>query len=324
MPPDAEVLNMAEMRFDGRVALITGAGNGLGRAYARLLASRGAQVVVNDLGAGWNGEGASEGPANTVVGEIREAGGVAIADTHDIGEQTGAAAAVRTALEAFGRIDIVVNNAGFGVAGPLAEYSTETFRKMLDVNFMGSVWTCQAAWPHMQKARYGRIVNTSSSSIYGLPQSCAYASAKAGILGLTRVIALDGAAHNIKCNAIAPSGATRGVVAFPESEIRRFIMGYLAPELAAVAVGYLAHEQCPVSGECIASGGGRVDRIFIGQTHGYVDRDITVEKLRDHFSQVMDTANFEIHADNMAALRFCAKQLGFKDADKIGWFSTQQ
>lgn len=308
---------MAEMRFDGRVALVTGAANGLGRAYAHLLASRGARVVVNDVGAGLDGNGASDLPAKKVVEEIKAAGGEAIADAHSVGDQQGAEGAVGTAIEAFGRVDVVVNNAGYGSFCPFAQYPTDKFRRLVDVSFMGTVWVSQAAWPHMAKARYGRIVNTSSALVYGLPGNSAYGAAKAAILGLTRAIALEGAEFGIKCNAISPSAATRGVAVFPESEVKRFLIEYLPPERAAVAVGYLAHEECSISGECIVSGGGRIARMFIGQTYGHVDPGITIEGLRDNLPKIMDTAKFEILKSNTEAIQLCARQLGFENADKL-------
>jgi NAD(P)-dependent dehydrogenase (short-subunit alcohol dehydrogenase family) len=308
---------MDQMRFDGRAALVTGAGNGLGRAYAHLLAARGARVVVNDVGAGLDGTGSSDLAAKKVVEEIKAAGGEAVADWHDVGEKEGAGAAVQTAIDAFGHIDIAVNNAGYGFSCPFAQYPTDKFQRLVHVNFMGAVWVSQAAWPHMQQARYGRIVNTSSASVYGLPGNSAYGAAKAAILGLTHAMALEGAEFGIKCNAISPSAATRGVTAFPESELRTFLMNYLPPERAAVAVGYLAHEECAITGECIVSGGGRLARMFIGQTHGYVDPNVTVEGLRDNLAKIMDTARFEILKSNTEAIRLCAKQLGFDPADRL-------
>lgn len=308
---------MADMRFDGRAALVTGAGNGLGRAYAHLLAARGARVVVNDVGADLDGTGTSDLAAKKVVEEIKAAGGDAVADCHDVGQKEGADAAVQTAIDAFGRIDIAVNNAGYGFSCPFAQYPTDKFKRLVDVSFMGTVWVSQAAWPHMQQARYGRIVNTSSASVYGLPGNSAYGAAKAAILGLTHAMALEGAEFGIKCNAISPSAGTRGVAAFPESELRTFLMNYLPPERAAVAVGYLAHEQCAISGECIVSGGGRLARMFIGQTHGVVDPHITVEGLRDNLAKIMDTGRFEILKSNTEAIQLCARQLGFEQADRL-------
>ncbi len=308
---------MSQMRFDGRTALVTGAGNGLGRAYARLLGARGAQVVVNDVGAAMDGTGTSDAPATIVAAEINAAGGAAIADTHSVGEQQGAAAAVQAAIDAFGRIDIVINNAGYGWSCPFAQYPADQFRRLVDVSFMGAVWVSQAAWPHMHAARYGRIVNTSSASVYGLPGNSAYGAAKAAILGLTRALALEGAEFGIKCNAISPSAATRGVAVFPESDLRTFLMDYLPPERAAVAAGYLAHEQCAISGECIVSGGGRIARMFIGQTHGVVDPDITVEGVRDNLEKIMATDRFEILKSNTDAIQHCARQLGYERAGQL-------
>ncbi|HKD67538.1 MAG TPA: SDR family NAD(P)-dependent oxidoreductase [Candidatus Binataceae bacterium] len=308
---------MDQMRFDGRVALVTGAGNGLGRAYAHLLAARGARVVVNDVGAAMDGSGTSDAPAKKVVEEIKARGGEAVANSRNVGEKEGAGAAVQAAIDAFGRIDIVVNNAGYGFSCPFAQYPTDKFRRLIDVSFMGTVWIAQAAWPHMEGARYGRIVNTSSASVYGLPGNSAYGAAKAAVLGLTHALALEGAEVGIKCNAISPSAGTRGVAAFPESELRSFLLNYLPPERAAVAVGYLAHEDCAVSGECIVSGGGRIARMFIGQTHGVVDPEITIEGLRDNLAKILDTVRFEILKSNTEAIQLCARQLGFEHADRL-------
>jgi NAD(P)-dependent dehydrogenase (short-subunit alcohol dehydrogenase family) len=310
---------MDQMRFDSRVALVTGAGNGLGRAYAHLLAARGARVVVNDVGAAMDGSGTSDLPAKQVVEEIQRAGGQAAADSHDVGRQEGASAAVQRAIDAFGRIDIVVNNAGYGFSCPFAQYPAPAFRRLVDVSFMGAVWVSQAAWPHMEKARYGRIVNTSSASVYGLPGNSAYGAAKAAILGLTRAMALEGAEAGIKCNAISPSAATRGVGAFPPSPVRTFLIDYLPPERAAIAAGYLAHEDCAISGECIVSGGGRIARMFVGQTHGVVDPAITVEGMRDNLAKIMDPGRFEILKSNTDAIQHCARQLGFEDAERLSF-----
>jgi len=252
-----------------------------------------------------------------VAEEIKARGGEALADSHDVGEKEGAAAAVQSAIDAFGKIDIVVNNAGYGFSCPFAQYPTDKFRRLVDVSFMGTVWVSQAAWPHMQGARYGRIVNTSSASVYGLAGNSAYGAAKAAILGLTHAMALEGAEFGIKCNAISPSAATRGVAAFPESDLRAFLMDYLPPERAAIAVGYLAHQDCEITGECIVSGGGRIARMFIGQTHGVVDPNITVEGLRDNLTKIMDAGRFEILKSNTEAIQLCARQLGYEHADRL-------
>ena len=174
---------MSEMRFDGRVAIVTGAGNGLGRSYARLLAARGARVVVNDIGTSSMGKGYDEAPAHAVTREIIDAGGQAVADTHTVAEEDSARAIVQTALDAFGKLDILVNNAGISIMAPFGELSSADFMKVVNTNMMGVVWTCRAAWPHMQKARYGRIVNITSTSFLGHPTLTAYVAARAATSG---------------------------------------------------------------------------------------------------------------------------------------------
>jgi NAD(P)-dependent dehydrogenase (short-subunit alcohol dehydrogenase family) len=188
---------MSEMRFDGRVAIVTGAGNGLGRAYARLLAARGARVVVNDIGTSSMGRGSSEGPAHTVTREIIGAGGAAVADTHTVADEESARAIVQTALDAFGKLDILINNAGISIMAPFGELSSADFMKVINTNMMGVVWMCRAAWPHMQKASYGRIVNITSTSFLGHPTLTAYVTARAGTFGFTRTLGLEGAQYNI-------------------------------------------------------------------------------------------------------------------------------
>jgi NAD(P)-dependent dehydrogenase (short-subunit alcohol dehydrogenase family) len=188
---------MSEMRFDGRVAIVTGAGNGLGRSYARMLAARGAKVVVNDIGTSSMGKGHDEAPAHAVAREIIDAGGQAVADTHTVADERSAGAIVQTAIDAFGKVDILVNNAGISIMAPFGELSSADFTKVVNTNMMGVVWTCRAAWPHMQKARYGRIVNITSTSFLGHPTLTAYVTARAATFGFTRTLGLEGTEYNI-------------------------------------------------------------------------------------------------------------------------------
>src|SRR6185437_11316236 len=175
-----------EHRFDGRVAVVTGAGRGIGRAYAELLAARGARVVVNDLGGAMTGGGADAGPAAEVVDEIAAVGGVAVADAHDVSSEEGAAALIATAIDQFGRVDALVNNAGIIRWAKFPEADAENVDQHLAVHLWGSFHTSRAAWPHFVEQGYGRIVNTTSSGMFGLPNNVGYATAKAAVIGLTR------------------------------------------------------------------------------------------------------------------------------------------
>ena len=196
--------------FEGRVAVVTGAGRGIGRAYARrLLAERGASVVVNDLGGSMEGAGTDAGPASAVVDEIVAAGGVAVADTSDVASAAGGLTLVDTAVEQFGRVDVLVNNAGIIRWAGLPDADADNLASHLAVHVGGSFNTTRAAWPHMVDQGYGRIVMTSSSGMFGLPTNLSYATAKAAVVGMTNSLAIAGAAHGIKVNVIAPAAMTR-------------------------------------------------------------------------------------------------------------------
>jgi NAD(P)-dependent dehydrogenase (short-subunit alcohol dehydrogenase family) len=304
---------MADLRFDEQVAIVTGAGNGLGRAYARFLAARGARVVANDIGTSSMGRGFSEAPADAVVREIVDAGGRAVADTNTVAEEQSAAMIVRRALEAFGRLDILVNNAGISIMAPFAELSSADFVKVINTDMMGVVWMCRAAWPHMQKASYGRIVNITSTSFLGHPTLAAYVTARAGTFGLTRTLGLEGIEYNIKVNALSPVAGTRAVMELlEESELKTWMMTKLTPDIVAPAVALLAHRECPITGQCLSSGGGRVNLVFWGETHGYVNRELTVEALHENFAQVMDRTNYEVPASVLESADFNAWKLGHK------------
>jgi NAD(P)-dependent dehydrogenase (short-subunit alcohol dehydrogenase family) len=255
---------MAELRFDDRVAVVTGAGRGLGRAYAMLLASRGARVVVNDNGAALTGSGADTGPAHQVVAEIEAAGGEAVACAESVATPAGGQAIVQAALDHYGRIDILVHNAGNVRRGSLKEMSYEDFDAVIDVHLRGAFHVVRPAFPVMCEARYGRIVLTSSiGGLYGNHDVAGYATAKAGLVGLSNVVALEGAAEGVLCNVIVPSAVTRmaegiDISAYPP----------MGTELVAPVVGLLAHESCPVNGEMLVAIAGRVARAFVAETPG--------------------------------------------------------
>jgi NAD(P)-dependent dehydrogenase (short-subunit alcohol dehydrogenase family) len=283
---------MSELRFDGRTAIVTGAGGNpsLGRAHALLLASRGANVVVNDIGqlpAALDYPGVAS--AEAVAEEIRAAGGKAVADTHSVATEEGGAAIVQTALDAFGGIDIVVNNAGICRVVAFDEMTPADFRQTIDVNLYGTVHTCRAAWPHMKAQGYGRIVNIASGSLTGLAWQTAYAAAKGAVFSFTRALASDGAEHGIKANCVTPGALTRMVYAAqaPESSFIASSKDTMPPELVSPTVAFLAHESVPFTGECIESMGGHVARFYLARTDGFTDAAMTIETLAERWQDIM-------------------------------------
>lgn len=273
-----------ELRFDGRVAVITGAGRGLGRAYALLLASRGAKIVVNDLGGSLQGEGSDAGPAQDVVNEIKAAGGDAVASTDSVSTSAGGKAIIQTALDSFGKIDILVHNAGNVRRAALKEMGDDDFNAVLDVHLRGAFHVLRPAFASMCAQKYGRIVLTSSvSGIYGNHNVANYATSKTGMIGLCNVAALEGAADGVKCNLIAPGAVTRMAEGLDTSKYPP-----MGPELVAPVVGWLAHESCSVTGEILSSMAGRVSKIYIAETPGVYQPSWTVEEVGEQINAIGD------------------------------------
>jgi NAD(P)-dependent dehydrogenase (short-subunit alcohol dehydrogenase family) len=278
---------MAEVRMDGRVAIVTGAGRALGRAYALLLAERGAAVVVNDLGTDTDGAGRDASLADAVVEEIRAGGGKAVADSSDVSGEAGGKAVVERALVSFGRIDAVVANAGIHMAAPFEETSLAHFRRHLDNAVCGTVAVLHAAWPHFKAQGYGRVITTGSGGgIFGMAGVSAYGSAKAAIQGLTRVLAIEGKPRGILVNMIAPGAFSRmaGPSLSPEDLERA--RNFQPPELVAPVVLWLASECCHVSGEVFSSWAGRVSRLAVGGGRGLIDRALTAETIDAHYATI--------------------------------------
>ena len=275
---------MPELRFDNRVAVITGAGRGLGRAYALLLASKGASIVINDPGFSVKGDSVVDDPADAVVREIRAAGGAAVANKDSVATPEGGKAIIDTALEHFGRIDILIHNAGNVRYGSLKEISHEDFEAVLDVHLRGAFNVVRPAFPIMCEARYGRIVLTSSiGGFYGNNRCVNYGMSKAGMIGLNGVTALEGEAEGVKSNIIVPAAVTRMADGLDTS-----LYPPMDPELVAPAVGWLAHESCSVTGEMLIAAAGRVARAFIAETPGVYQPAWTLEQVAEQIDAIRD------------------------------------
>jgi NAD(P)-dependent dehydrogenase (short-subunit alcohol dehydrogenase family) len=277
---------VTERRFDGRVAVITGAGRGLGRAYALLLAGLGAKIVVNDPGASIKGGDADTGPAAEVVQEIEAAGGEAVACLESVATPEGGAAIIQTAIDTYGRIDILIHNAGNVRYGGLASISHEDFRAVVDVHFLGAFNVVRPAFALMCNAGYGRIVLTSSiGGLYGMNNTVNYAMSKAGMIGLNNVAAIEGAEHNVKCNVIVPGAVTRMADGLDTS-----FYPPMGPELVAPVVGWLAHESCTVTGEMLIAIAGRLARAYVEETEGVFQPDWTIDQVAARIDDIRDAS----------------------------------
>jgi NAD(P)-dependent dehydrogenase (short-subunit alcohol dehydrogenase family) len=291
------------LRFDGRVAIVTGAGRGLGRAHALLLAERGAKVVVNDLGGSKEGEGSDSGPADDVVQEIRAAGGEAVADTHNVGLEDDCHSLVATAVREFGRIDIVVNNAGISRWATFPEADADNLERTLDVHLRGTWHTTRAAWPHMEKQEYGRVVTTTSTGMLGLPDNLAYATAKGALIGFTRSLAVAAAPKGILVNCIAPNAVTRPSLSAKKPNIVSAtqadpaLLQAMETGLVSPMVAFLAHESCPVNGEILVAGAKRFSRWFLGMTPGWLSGgEPAIEDVVEHWDEVNSQDGYYVPA----------------------------
>jgi NAD(P)-dependent dehydrogenase (short-subunit alcohol dehydrogenase family) len=251
-------------------------------------------VIVNDLGGSIEGAGADTTPAERVVAEITHAGGSAIAEVSDVSTPEGAEELVASAVEEFGPVDIVINNAGIMRWAGMPEVDFENLEAHIAVHVGGSFNTVRAAWPHLVDQGYGRIVMTASAGMFGLPNNTSYATAKAGIVGLTRSLAVAGARHGIKVNVIAPAAMTRMAGRGADEGDSQ-----MSPDLVAPLVAFLAHEDCPVSGEIYAAGARRFTRIFIAETSGYLHEgsEPTIEDVAAHWETINDESGYSVPRD---------------------------
>jgi 3-hydroxyacyl-CoA dehydrogenase/3a,7a,12a-trihydroxy-5b-cholest-24-enoyl-CoA hydratase len=272
------------LSFEGRVAVVTGAGSGLGRAHARLLAARGCAVVVNDVGASVTGEGSASAPAEAVAAEIVAAGGrgTANADTVERGEKI-----VECALDHFGRVDIVVNNAGILRDRSFSRMTWEDWRQVMAVHLDGAVRVTQAAWPHMRAQGYGRVVVTSSAAgLFGNFGQANYGAAKMGLVGLCRTLAIEGAGSGIAVNAVSPSAASRMSATIAEEAA----MAGLQPEQVSALVAFLCHESCEATGRIFAAGGGWCGELRLQQASGARLPEASPEEVAGRFAEICEFA----------------------------------
>lgn len=284
---------MTDIRFDDRVAIVTGAGGGLGKSHARLLASRGAAVVVNDLGGNPDGTGAGHTMAEIVCKEIEQAGGRAIPNYDSVSTRGGGEAIVQAALDAFGRVDIVINNAGILRDKSFANLATADLEAVLDVHLKGAFFVTQPAFRAMKEQKYGRIVLTASAAgVFGNFGQTNYGAAKMGLVGLSNVLAVEGAKYNINSNVIAPIAKTR---------LTEDLLGPLGdklhPDQISGLVAYLCSEECTLSHEIFSVGGGRIARVFVGLAKGWFDSDDGIpspEEVRENIDAISDTEGFTI------------------------------
>jgi len=278
---------LEQLRFDNRVAVVTGAGGGLGKAYALLLAERGAKVVVNDLGGSLDGQGADATPAQQVVDEIKASGGEAIANYDSVAEWDSANKIINAAIENFGKVDILINNAGILRDKSFIKMELDDYRKVMSVHLDGTFYCTKAAFVHMKEQGYGRIVSTASAAgLYGNFGQVNYGAAKLGIAGMMNCLAQEGVRYNVKANTIVPTAGTRlTFTVLPED-----VIGKVKPEYVAPVVAWLCSEQCDQSGIMISAGGGYFSRAAIVEAPGVVfdpDQDITAEMVINKLDQIM-------------------------------------
>lgn len=289
--------NNDSIRFDDQVVIITGAGAGLGRAYAHLLASRGASVVVNDLGGDVHGLGGGQGPADTVVSEIEAAGGKAVASYDSVATPEGGQAIVSTALQTFGRLDALVHNAGILRDKSFLKLTPDDIRDVIEVHMKGAFWVGQPAFAVMKEQGYGRMVfTTSASGLFGNFGQANYGAAKTGLLGLMRVLSIEGERYGIHVNCVAPSARTRMT-----EDLLGPLADLLDPAHIAPLIAYLCSRQCEFTSEIISAGGGRFARVFLGLAPGwYGGRDpVSPEELAARMETIFDTSGFTLPKTGM-------------------------
>jgi hypothetical protein len=313
---------MQELRFDGKVALITGAGRGIGRAYAELLAARGGQIVVNDAGVATTGDAAGDSPAEEVVEAIVKAGGTAVADGHDVvgdGEQI-----VARALDEFGRLDIVINNAGVSGGGMFDQIPAGAFDRLVAVHLGGTLAVTRAAWPHLVASGAGRLIITSSPAVFGGTFTSHYITAKAALFGLMRALAAEGALVGITVNAIMPSAYTRLTAQIPSDGFRAMLEAHFPAERIAPFVTWLVHGTTSVTGQAFSVGGGRAARVVLAEAPGVVLGDATPEAWAARAGDLVANGGWTVPASMIDEVRVQVEELGGNALDAFRASGAQQ
>lgn len=305
------------MRFDGKVAIVTGAGRGLGREQALLLGCNGAKVVVNDLGVAIDGSAPSSAPAEEVADLIRSRGGEAVANFSDVSQEAGVHSLVSDAVTAFGGVDILVCNAGTIMHGAEPDSLVPgPFEKQLSLMVSGVGLLASAAWPYLASSGTGRIVLMSSSGgVFGIGANAYYGAAKGGVIGLLRCLAIDGEPVGIKVNALCPLGSTRLFAGFSDDEaFNQWFDDKARPEYVAPLVAYLSHLECEPTGRTFLVGLGHISEVFTGLTPGWNLPEHSMEDVRDHFQEIADRTGYSVPANSMAATGFIIKDAPIRKA----------
>jgi NAD(P)-dependent dehydrogenase (short-subunit alcohol dehydrogenase family) len=290
---------MEELRFDGRSVVITGAGRGFGREHARLLAKRGARLVIADYGVEMDGTGSDPEVIEAITQELKDSGAEVVGLFANVADEADAARIVETAVETYGGLDVCVNNAGIYAGNWIEDTDNAQYRRMIDYHYLGTEYVTRAAWPHLKKAENGCVVNTSSEAIIGhIPKSPDYAAAKGAVNSFTKALALNGRQYGLRVNAVAPRGNTRmstpevlsHVYEAPVENFQNEMFDNMKPEYVSAAVAFLAHESCPLNGEVIACGGGLAMRVAFLETKGLQadEGGLTPEDLMEGIDQLMD------------------------------------
>lgn len=312
-----------DISFEGRVAIVTGAGGGLGRTYAMEIARRGGAVVVNDLGGTFDGKGSSHSMADRVVEEIRGAGGKAVAGYESVASRAGGEAIVQTAVTAFGRVDVVINNAGHLRNAPFEDIDDSILDSIIEVHLKGAFYVTQPAYRLMKQQKYGRVVFASSAAgMLGNPEQAAYGAAKAGLVGLMNVLSLEGEKHGVLCNALLPTATSRMAAAMSPAQMKEIErnMGAIAhlignshdPSFVTPLVVYLASEQCKSTHAIYSATWGRYARAFLGYCEGWAaSREVApeAEDIAAHWAQVTSPGRYCIPANLEDEFAHLARQL---------------